>query len=51
MTLVHGRITTEKVIIPVAVHIPDKDAGAPVQDDGQRMIVVGSIFLFQLKVM
>jgi hypothetical protein len=51
MTLVHGRITAEKVIIPVAVHIPYEDTGAPVENDGQRMIVVGSIFLFQLKIM
>ena len=41
--LVDGGIGRQEIIVPLAVHVPDIDALAPFQDDGQRMIVVGSI--------
>lgn len=39
VTLVHGRVGAQKVIIALAIHIPHVNALAPAQNDGQRMVV------------
>ena len=51
MALVDGGITTETVDIPVTVDVPYVDAGAAGEDDGEGMIIVGAIFLFEPEIM
>ena len=46
--LVDGGIGRQEIIVPLAVHVPDIDALAPFQDDGQRVIVVRAVFLLHL---
>ena len=48
VSLVDGGIGRQEIVVPLAVHVPDIDALAPFQDDGQRVIVVRAVFLLHL---
>jgi hypothetical protein len=50
MTLVDRGIAAEAINIPVAVDVPDVNAGAAIEDDGEGMVIVGAIFLFEFEI-
>ena len=46
VALIDSGVGAQKVIVPVAVHIPSKDALGPRQHQGQGCIVMSSIPVF-----
>jgi len=49
MTLVDGRIATQKIIIPLVVNIPHVYAFSAVQNNRKRMIIMGTVMFFEAK--
>src|SRR5580692_7131085 len=50
MPLVHCRISTETVKIATPIHIPDIDPRPAIEDDRQRVVVMGAMTFFQFKI-
>lgn len=48
VALICGRVSTEKVIISLVVHIPDKHTLSLVQHDRNGRIVVGTVLVLSL---
>ena len=44
--LIHGRVSRQKVHVFTTLGIPDPDALGTGEDDGQRVIIVGAVFVF-----
>lgn len=44
--LVDGRVTSEKIIVALAVDVPHEHALPSFQDDRDRVVVVGSVGIF-----
>jgi len=51
MALVDRRIPAETVVIAATVDIPDVHAGTPGKDNRDGMVVMGTIFLFELEIL
>ena len=47
MTLIDRRVTTQKIEVTLALHIPDKGPFAPLQYHRQGVIVVGIVLVLQ----
>jgi hypothetical protein len=48
VSLIHRGVAAQEIKILFAVHIPHMNAFAPAEDYRQGMIVVGTVFLFEI---
>ena len=50
MSLVHGRISTQKIEIFFTVNVPKKNAFPAVEHYGEGMIIMRSVFFFEFEI-